>query len=69
MVHSLLLPFLLLQSFKRTKDGALLHAQCGAMFAVIFPSHENKDDNKCSVQLLNVCGNESKSQQDLAIPF
>jgi hypothetical protein len=42
MVHSLLLPFLLMQSFKRTKDGALLHALCGAMFAVIFPSHESE---------------------------
>ncbi|CAM6072267.1 unnamed protein product [Sphagnum tenellum] len=69
MVHSLLLPFLLMQSFKRTRDGALLHALCSAMFAVIFPSHENKDDNKCSVQSLNVCSNESKSQQDLGIPF
>jgi hypothetical protein len=29
-----------MQSFKRTKDGALLHALSGAMFAV--PSHESK---------------------------
>jgi hypothetical protein len=31
-----------MQSFKRTKDGALLHALSGAMFAAIFPSHESE---------------------------
>jgi hypothetical protein len=30
---------------------------------------EDKDDNKCPVQLLNVCSNESRSQQDLAYHF
>ncbi|CAK9222773.1 unnamed protein product [Sphagnum troendelagicum] len=46
-----------------------LHKSLYMAFSDLGCNCGNKDDNKCSVQSLNVCSNGSKSQQDLGIPF